>query len=118
MNRGKILRKLLSVNSLTEAEKPVTMRLRPSELRKLKGHAVKTQYKPTGAPAKFLGMANDDHGNIVAVVRINNAPMLKLVHPSQVGIEDWCPYCGCLEEPRDDLWEGQDWPRCPSCQGC
>lgn len=29
-----------------------------------------------------------------------------------------CGYCGHDEPARMGLYEGQDWPRCPSCQGC
>lgn len=29
-----------------------------------------------------------------------------------------CGWCGWHEPPVDDLWEGQDYPRCPNCQGC
>lgn len=29
-----------------------------------------------------------------------------------------CLMCGHDEPPRMDLYEGQDWPRCPSCMTC
>lgn len=29
-----------------------------------------------------------------------------------------CGYCGFEEPPSDNLWPGQDWPRCPNCHGC
>jgi hypothetical protein len=35
--------------------------------------------------------------------------------------ETWvtaCRFCGCAKPPRMDLYEGQDWPRCPQCNGC
>jgi hypothetical protein len=29
-----------------------------------------------------------------------------------------CPYCNSHREPQMDLYDGQDWPRCPDCYGC
>ena len=36
----------------------------------------------------------------------------------RVELQYACGYCGCPEPPRDDLYPGQDYPRCPECQGC
>ena len=29
-----------------------------------------------------------------------------------------CCWCGSTKEPSMHLWECQDYPRCPDCQGC
>jgi len=67
--------------------------------------------------ALFLGMARQDC-DYLAVIRVNGAQNLLVVHPSKIGITEWCHYCGSTKPYRDDLWEGQDWPRCPDCESC
>jgi len=67
-----------------------------------------------GRPATHYGMARDEH-DWVAVIQIDGADRLILVHPSRIGINYYCGYCGSTEL-MTELYEGA-WPSCPDCGG-